>query len=298
MAQADVTDRHCGLLQNACKCDAFAWLPVRFLLHIVSSTIWWVFIYLFISIHSSFSTQRLSSSYYVSNYLSISVSLEESRNPLANGLLSIFNLVICSKKWSDFEISYGCVLCTEYKIMQNFIENVTSFDTILIYDQQNMWWNEVRLIMWENEEDLKCTIKLTEINFCQLIPVHGYSWMSDVHSLYDCDAWLIRCYPAHPLLPSAFYTAAMFAISGVWMRLCHIWETNCKKGCGYFVEMTWLALLSLYTNFKRCDTAQESPNHIIIITIKKEKIYHFYSCLVNIFLYNCHTLKYRTLIKC
>ena len=31
-----------------------------------------------------------------------------------------------------------------------------------------MWWNEVRLIMWENEEDLKCTIKLTEMNFCQL----------------------------------------------------------------------------------------------------------------------------------
>ena len=37
-------------------------------------------------------------------------------------------------------------------------------------DQQNMWWNEVRLIMWENEEDLKCTIKLTEKNFFQLIP--------------------------------------------------------------------------------------------------------------------------------
>ena len=31
----------------------------------------------------------------------------------------------------------------------------------VMYDQQNMWWNEVRLMMWADEEDLKCTIKLT-----------------------------------------------------------------------------------------------------------------------------------------
>ena len=31
----------------------------------------------------------------------------------------------------------------------------------LMCDQQNMWWNEMKLIMCEDEEDLKCTIKLT-----------------------------------------------------------------------------------------------------------------------------------------
>ena len=40
--------------------------------------------------------------------------------------------------------------------------------------QQNMWWNEARLNissirhMWEDKEDLKCTINL-KMNFCQLI---------------------------------------------------------------------------------------------------------------------------------
>ena len=29
-------------------------------------------------------------------------------------------------------------------------------------DEQNVWWNEVRLLMWANEEDLKCTLKLKE----------------------------------------------------------------------------------------------------------------------------------------
>ena len=39
-------------------------------------------------------------------------------------------------------------------------------------DRQHMWWSEAKLIMWEYEEYLKCTIKLTGMNFCQLIPVH------------------------------------------------------------------------------------------------------------------------------
>ena len=42
-----------------------------------------------------------------------------------------------------------------------------------MYDQQNTWWNGVKLRLWENEEYLKCTIKLKERNFCQPNPVHS-----------------------------------------------------------------------------------------------------------------------------
>ena len=29
----------------------------------------------------------------------------------------------------------------------------------------DMWWNEMKLIIWRDEEDYKCTIKLTENNY-------------------------------------------------------------------------------------------------------------------------------------
>ena len=45
------------------------------------------------------------------------------------------------------------------------------FDIILdkkqwfVSDQHNTWWNEVKLIMWEDEEYLKCTIKLKYFDY-------------------------------------------------------------------------------------------------------------------------------------
>ena len=52
-----------------------------------------------------------------------------------------------------------------------------------MYDQQNMRWNEVRLVMWEHEEDLKCTMDEW------LIPVYTVDIMYKINKYAMNDKW-------------------------------------------------------------------------------------------------------------
>ena len=72
-----------------------------------------------------------------------------------------------------------------------------------------------------------------------------------VHSCHGSDAKLIRCVLGMTLNSSV-------VVQGMTVKLraclrfracgwgCVRWIAPCRKGCGWFVELTWLALLSLY----------------------------------------------------
>ena len=121
-------------------------------------------------------------------------------------------------------------------------------------EQRTQW---IRKFAWKSKKHAMTTI--THKKFSLKTTTWFFSSMQFFNvsnSVYDekCpgnDAKLIRCVLGMTLNSSV-------VVQGMTVKLrpclrfracgwgCVRWKAPCRKGCGWFVELTWLALLSLY----------------------------------------------------